>query len=347
MNIQAQKENNEKTVRAYSRQFHNLYLFITEHCQLCCEHCYMGDRLVNSESMSFMKATWIMDYIRRLGAQFITFVGGEPTLHPDLPRLVDYALNIGYSKVMLDSNGLFIEPIKKIQPNKLHYIRISLDGASALTHDKVRGVGSFSKTIFGIRELVNLGYRVRITSTVFQFSLHEADAVLALADDLGIGLVNFHTFSEEGNGLKHSEWSLKPEEWIFYYENLEKIKGNYKTRVRYPPTWTTCKKIDYYVNKGFRGCLGCSLDRISIFPDGRCYACSVMLDSKANFGFVTDKGLILNKGENEFELFINSSLKVNESWKGGCPAEEYLAQDNTVITSNKFISVCRLWRVEL
>jgi hypothetical protein len=29
---------------AYGR-FRNVYLYITEACQLCCEHCYMGERL--------------------------------------------------------------------------------------------------------------------------------------------------------------------------------------------------------------------------------------------------------------------------------------------------------------
>ncbi len=337
---------NDITVRAYSRRFHNIYLFITERCQLRCRHCYMGDRLERGLVMSYEKATQIISYCHRLGAEYLTFVGGEPTLHPDLPRMVEHATNTGYRKVMIDSNGLLVSRIKEIPSENLFYVRISLDGATAATHDKVRGKGNYDKAIAGIKELVASGYKVRMTTTIFQFNLHETPTILALADELGVELVNFHTFSEEGYGAANSDWSLAPEDWIQFYESLEKVKHNYKTAVRYPPTWVTKENLGYYVEKGYQGCIGCSLDRLSIFPDGRCYVCSLFFDEAVNFGFMTDAGLVLNKANNEYEMFVNATLKATTLSLSGCPAEEFLEKNRNKKIPSELASVCRLWRVE-
>src|ERR1700759_1772757 len=92
--------------RVHYQRFHNIYLYITERCQLRCGHCYMGDRLERGLVLPYEKAESIIDYFRRLGGEFITFLGGEPTLHKDLPRMVDRAIEAGYKQVMINSNGL-------------------------------------------------------------------------------------------------------------------------------------------------------------------------------------------------------------------------------------------------
>ena len=89
--------------RVHYKRFHNIYLYITEKCQLRCGHCYMGDRLERALNLPFDKAAQIMSYSRKLGGEYITFLGGEPTLHPDLPKMVDLALELGYRQVMVNS----------------------------------------------------------------------------------------------------------------------------------------------------------------------------------------------------------------------------------------------------
>jgi MoaA/NifB/PqqE/SkfB family radical SAM enzyme len=337
----------DSTTRAYSRRFHNIYLYITERCQLRCGHCYMGDRLERGQAMSFEKAAATISYMNRLGAEYLTFVGGEPTLHPDLPRMVKHALDAGYRKVMLDSNGLLVKRIQQIPPESLFYVRISLDGASPETHDKVRGSGNFDKTIDAIKLLTSSGYTVRITSTIFRFNIHEAFKIISLADELGVRLVNFHTFSEEGNGVVNSHWSLKPEDWIEFYESLTERKEKYKAEIRYPPTWATPKKAKEYAKQGFRGCLGCSLDRLSIFPDGRCYVCSVLFDQPLHFATLTEKGLVLNRQNNEYELFTKANIDADDPSFMGCPAETVLEGNGKPKHSDGLISMCRLWRTQV
>ena len=331
--------------RVHYRRFHNIYLYITERCQLRCGHCYMGDRLERALELPFDKATRIMDYCRRLGGTYITFLGGEPTLHRDLPRLVDRALELGYTQVMINSNGLLSRRIDRIDPGKLHYISFSLDGASAATHDGVRGAGTYDRTMACIRATVAKGYRVRLICTISKLNIHEAAQMIQLADDLGVNMLNFHLFSEEGLGIPNAaNWSLQPEEWIEFYEELERIKHDYKTSIWYPPSYARRDRLDHYVAEGYRGCVGCSLDRLSIFPDGRCYVCSVMFDVASHFATLTDDGLELNRGNNEFELFARAMFHSPEPWLSGCPAEDVLVSQGKAPTPDHLVSICRLWK---
>lgn len=341
---QTENATGKDKTRIHYQKFHNIFLYITERCQLRCGHCYMGERLERGMVLSLEKAKIIINNTKKLGAKYITFLGGEPTLNPNLPQMVDYAIQLGFEQVMIDTNGLLVERIKKIDPKKLHYVSVSLDGASTLTHEKVRGRGTYLKTLNAIKELVNSGYRVRINCTVMKFNTHQAEELLQLADSIGVKLVNFHTFSEEGNGAINSEWSLSPYDWIAFYEFIEKIKGSYQTSVWYPPTWSTKEKLSHYVSEGFRGCLGCSLDRLSIFPDGRCYVCSVLFDETINFATMTDNGLVLNRERNEFDMFNKAAFKMMNLYEAGCPAEEVLEKNGKAQTPPELISLCRCWK---
>lgn len=342
--IRLDKPTSRDRTRVHYRRFHNVYLYITERCQLRCGHCYMGDRLERGLVLPLEKAQLIMRYFRRLGGEYITFLGGEPTLHTKLPDMVDFALAEGFSQVMINSNGLLERTIDRIAPAKLHYISFSLDGARPETHDRVRGEGTFAKTIACMEQTVRAGYAVRILCTISQVNIEEAPMMLSLADRVGVKMVNFHIFSEEGRGIANPQWSLTPEEWIAFYQKLETIKDRYKTSIWYPPTYATGEKLTRYVDEGYRGCVGCALDRISIFPDGRCYVCSVLFDVPVHFATFDGEKFELNPEKNEFEMFTHAAMHAEQPWLSGCPAEAVLSLQGKKPKPAGLVSMCRLWK---
>ena len=62
---------------------------------------------------------------------------------------------------------------------------------------------------------------------------------------------------------------MQPLEWIKFYEQLERVASGHRTRVWYQPTYAHRDRVAGYAADGYRGCIGRTLDRISIFPDGR------------------------------------------------------------------------------
>lgn len=65
-------------------RFRNVYLYVTERCQLRCQHCYMGERLDRALKMPFDEVAATLRTWRLMGGSKLTILGGEPTLHPDL-----------------------------------------------------------------------------------------------------------------------------------------------------------------------------------------------------------------------------------------------------------------------
>lgn len=73
-----------------------LELEITGFCQLKCRHCY-ADSGPENDHGSMTADDWerVIDEAHTLSVDTVRFIDGEPTLHPELPRLVRYALGKG------------------------------------------------------------------------------------------------------------------------------------------------------------------------------------------------------------------------------------------------------------
>ncbi len=336
-------------------RFRNVYLYITEKCQLRCGHCYMGERLEHARFMPLLEVKHTLQLWRKMGGSKLSILGGEPTLHPDFIEICRYAKSIGYEKVILNTNGLrkALQPLSKMKPEEFSYIQVSLDGGSAETHDAVRGSGTFKAAWNTTKILVEQGFDTRIICTVNRKNKDDCLALIPKCEEIGVSLVKFHVFSTIGNGKDNTDWGMSPKEWINFYEELERIKDNHKIQIWYQPTYASKSNIGRYTQQGYRGCVGRTLDRISIFPDGRAYVCSYLFDTSQNMFEMKDAKIQLNRKENEFELFSEvlthsscKSCKSPKSCLGGCPAEKLVMGDSSCQADEDIIPVCRLWKAD-
>lgn len=336
-------------------RFRNVYLYITEACQLRCGHCYMGDRLERALKMPYSEIVSTLELWRKLGGSKLTLLGGEPTMHPRFVDSVHAARKLGYEHVIVTTNGLrpAARKFRQLQAADLAYVQISLDGGSAATHDTVRGAGMFDISVETMSELVDRGFDTRIICTVNRANRDDCLRLLDLADEIGISLVKFHVFSVIGRGHGNDEWAMEPLEWIEFYELLEQLASHYRTRIWYQPTYARRERISEYAAVGYRGCIGRTLDRISIFPDGRCYVCSYLFDTDLHFANLKNGRLELNRERNEFELFAGAlshsscgSCKEPDSCMGGCPAEEIVMGSPSCQALEEIVPVCRLWKAD-
>ncbi|MGN9912671.1 radical SAM protein [Phytohabitans sp. LJ34] len=266
-------------------RFRNVYLYITEACQLRCEHCYMGERLERALKMPYEAVMNTLTTWRQMGGSKLTILGGEPTLHPDYIPIIRGAKALGYEHVITTSNGLgpAAKKFAQMEPEDFSYVQISLDGGCAASHDQVRGEGTFDQALSTVAGLCERGFDTRIICTVNRANLGDCLNLLDFADELGVSLVKFHVFSVIGSGHGAAEWGIGPAEWIAFYERLEQVGPGHKTRIWYQPTYARRERMAGYAADGYRGCIGRTLDRISIFPDGRAYVCSFLFDTDLHF----------------------------------------------------------------
>jgi hopanoid biosynthesis associated radical SAM protein HpnH len=122
------------------------------------------------------------------GAPVISICGGEPTIYPELPALIQGLIDRG-RYIFLCTNALLLDQkvFGVIPPHKQLFINVHLDGLRD-THDLVcdrRGV--YDKAVGMIREAKRLGYITMTNTTVFkETSVEEVESLCGVLDGLGV-----------------------------------------------------------------------------------------------------------------------------------------------------------------
>jgi len=186
----------------------------TMRCNLHCEFCYVIDFL-NIEGEWRQEMT--LDRLRQAfpdqpGFQ-VSLTGGEIFMRKDIMSVLDLFREKGYSCGYLTTNGTIINEERAdaladlAAAGFLKHISVSVDGPGEL-HDRARGLkGTFERTCAGLRRLQEAArrkhapLRVSINTTVAQESLEALDAMVDVAEELGVDAI----------GLNHLMYST-PEE---------------------------------------------------------------------------------------------------------------------------------------
>lgn len=175
-------------------------------CNLRCAHCYQEG--YQSQNLPLEKLLQIANQLsialnkwNMLGR--ISLTGGEPFLSPHLFELMNYFENDSNTKQFdILTNGTCIEAnqvTKLTEYKKLRQIQISLDGATAETHDLVRGAGVFAKVTNTIKLLRANNLEVSIMFTLMKKNMHEALRIIDFADQNNVNAVTVERVTPCGN----------------------------------------------------------------------------------------------------------------------------------------------------
>ena len=138
-----------------------------------------------------------------LGLQGVKLTGGEPLLHPDFIPMVDL-LREKDVNLTIETNGVLMtsDLAKYLKENSpLKHISVSLDGATAQTHDAFRNVaGSFQKAVQGIKYLVEAGFHPQVIMSLHNGNVDEIEALVIMAEKIGAGSVKFNLIQPSGRG---------------------------------------------------------------------------------------------------------------------------------------------------
>lgn len=142
----------------------NVYLAVTNRCNLKCYYCY-GDYANRKSWPEFTtrELLKLIDDLTRHGTCLLQLQGGEPLLRDDIGLLVDRVRSRGMICDMI-TNGLLVE--KKFDVvKKLDSICISLDGRQPI-NDRNRGKGTFNKIMQAIERCSSVGIPTRINAVL-------------------------------------------------------------------------------------------------------------------------------------------------------------------------------------
>jgi len=187
----------------------------TYKCNLRCKHCY-EDAGRKKPELSTDEVKQVLDILSKLstvGLPALAFSGGEPLAREDFFEVVAYAKKrIPY--VSIATNGTLItkDNAKRLKDAGIDYVEISLDGASAATHDWFRGIpGAFERTMEGIKNCIDAGIDTCMATVIHKQNLTEIEKIVNLADELGVRFIHFN-YIPAGRAKTHVELDLTPKE---------------------------------------------------------------------------------------------------------------------------------------
>ncbi len=186
----------------------------THKCNLKCKHCYSESGGIREAELSTEEAKAVVDQLADAGVTALAFSGGEPLTRKDFFEVARHAADRGLY-VSLATNGTLLtkENVHNLKQAKVNYVDISIDGATAKTHDEFRGVqGAFDKAMTGLRNCVEADLCVCIASTATKANLAEMPAIIDLAEQSGAERFTYFNFIPTGRGKEHFEQDLSPDE---------------------------------------------------------------------------------------------------------------------------------------
>lgn len=302
---------------------------VTRRCPLRCKHCRGAARDVDyAGELSTDEAKRMLDSIAAFAKPILILTGGEPMTRPDIYELADYAAAKGLRPVMSPC-GMLIddEAIAKIKASGIQALSISLDGATAETHDSFRALpGAFETTTKAIEKVAAAGIRFQINTTICKHNVHEVPQILELSKRLGAGTFNPFFLVPTGRGKAIADLELSPEE---YEEALEWLAG--RAAEEELPIRVTCAPHYYRIQhqmakesgenpmqSGSRGCIGGS-GFVFVSHQGQLQPCGFL---ELDCGNIRAGDFDFEKLYNQSTVFVN--MRRRNNYGGKCGVCEYV-----------------------
>jgi MoaA/NifB/PqqE/SkfB family radical SAM enzyme len=216
-----------------------IQIMLTSRCNIRCRICDVWKQQFANE-MTTDEVKSLIDQALDIGVKTIYFTGGEALLRPDILELVNYAAHPGIITTV-NTNGSLVtaELAEKIVASKLNNITFSIDGASAETHNLIRGKGVFEKAISGIK-LINY-YKnkfhrneadgeerrlaVGMVSVIMKNNIDEIIHLVNLAKGVGCCYLAFQPLVYNGSLLENVDFKS---EFMIGEEEIRKLDDSFK-----------------------------------------------------------------------------------------------------------------------
>jgi radical SAM protein len=165
----------------------------TRACDLACVHCRAdAQQMCDPRELSPAAARRLIDQLLQFPKPpLLVLTGGDPLKRADIFDLVEYAVGRGVATAMTPSATPLVtrDAVGRLKSAGLHRLAVSLDGATAQTHDAFRRVsGSYQRTLDIIADANDVALPVQVNTTIGRHNLHELDDILDVVDRLGATL---------------------------------------------------------------------------------------------------------------------------------------------------------------
>lgn len=188
---------------------------VNSKCNLACSHCCVGDSL-RDDTIQDLSTEEFLASIRAAaeqGVESVHYLGGEPTIRKDFLQILEVSAEAGLN-ISFNTNGIRQDPryIEKIFETGVRKVVVSLDGPDNLSHDLIRGVGTFERTCSFVRKLAAAKAAhgteyplIQIQAVLTSAWAGQARDMVDLCRDIGAGGLKVSNLSETGDARNNFE----------------------------------------------------------------------------------------------------------------------------------------------
>lgn len=131
-------------------------------CNMGCKHCHLSAGPHRTECMNLETIAQVLRVLKDSGIRTLDITGGAPELNPHLRHLIGGARNVGAHVIVRTNLTVLLEPGMEDLPE--FYRDHGVEMTASLPHftgssvDRVRGGGTFEKSLRVLRRFNDLGY---------------------------------------------------------------------------------------------------------------------------------------------------------------------------------------------
>ena len=186
-----------------------LGLGLTNACNLSCSFCYRDPTREDRLSLEQVQAV-----LRSLPVRSVNLGTGESSMHPDLPRLLEW-ISSQPVKLTITSNGHSIASLGDEQVRRFHDVEVSLDYPTSEEQDAQRGAGNWALLHEQAARCVRLGVPVTFIAVMMRSNFRRLAEVAGVATRFGAPLrVNVY------QPVRSDAFALSYDE---YWEGFERL----------------------------------------------------------------------------------------------------------------------------
>ena len=166
---------------------------VTQACGLACKHCRACAQTASHPAeLSNRDSFKLIDQLAEFPQPpMLVLTGGDPLCRSDIFELINYATVMGLKVSITPSATPLVThgAIRRFAAAGIHRMAISIDGATAVAHDAVRGLtGCFQRSIEILRAASEAGIATQINTTLTPENVSNIDEMADLFAGLGITL---------------------------------------------------------------------------------------------------------------------------------------------------------------
>ena len=253
---------------------------VTYACNLACPHCLTASGKARSNELDTASAHRLVERLVEARVLYLALSGGEPLLRPDILEIVEHATSENL-RVDVATNGVVLpEGIRRgLRDLPVFQVQVSVDGIGD-THDRFRGRrGAFEASCRTVKELLDEGIGVSLSTTATAENIGELDRIIDLALSLGCRGFKAIPFIAAGRGRENeARLRLSADELSILGRTLVRRRAELAGRLSiatdagFPFLWEAATGHDVGPDDGHMGC-SAGHDTMSIGADGTAYPC--------------------------------------------------------------------------